>query len=1084
MKKIYLLCILFIAILLCGKVSAQVIDHGVVGYETRSATVSLSDMQAYDAAHPELRTNRKVFHDAEYSHQEFMNSRGLGNHNNNNQNQNNQSGHHIKDVQVVSPAPTITFDGEDDNGTLIPPDVSGAVGPNHVLTAHNQDVKITNKSGVQISSVTLDAFWSSVLPGGGTFDPKEVYDPYSNRYIMVTLGGGGANTSCVLIGVSATNDPTGTWHLFNILVDNTGTNWLDFPELGFNKNWIAVGGNLFGISSGTANGAALFVFNKGNLYNNTNSQHTLFESSLTNDFCVTPVNTLDANENSLFCLESWNGGNAQIMLHKITGTPAVPVLTVGVATITGTIPWQVPSSTNFGTQLGSGIQIDCGDDRLTSGVYRNHRLWTSHNAYLPATGNPNRCSSEWWQVDTAGNIVQNSTIDDNTGAIFHFYPSVAVNANNDALIGYSTTGASIHPSSAYSYRAHTDAINTFESTYTYQPGMNIYTKDFGSGRYRWGDYSYAMVDPSNDQDFWTVTEYAEATADTWGTWWAKVATCVVPSQPPTIFGPTSFCSSNLTPTYYSIAPLAGATSYTWTVTGTGWTHIASTVDSVLVTPGSGTGTITVRGNDSCGSGIVQTITITIVNGAPAQPGAISGVTSVCAGDVQTYAVSLVTGATSYTWTLPNGWTCTSLTNSITVTVGSVSGNISVTADNGCGSSTASTLAVNLPTAPTATSPVNINCGATATLTASGNPTLNWFNVSTGGNSLGAGTTYVTPPLNASTTYYVESDPGSPFDHCPPFNENFGTGGYFTGSNAHADVFNVNVPCTLVSVDVDAQGAGNRTINLLNSALTVINSITVNVPNGLSTVTLNFPLSVGTGYELSCGDGVNGTNLYRNATGAAFPYNDVNGYISITGNDIPDNVHYYYFYNWKLQVPGCTSARTPVTVLINGITSAFTYTQNGNTFTFTNTSTGATTYLWHFGDGNSSNLTNPVHTYLTNGAYVVTLIATNAGCSDSTSQTILVSTTGINLVTSFTSLNVYPNPVNDNQLTINLNTPDAGKQWTIKLFDVLGQTVYSDNLTSVIGANQKDLNLSKLNNGIYFIELQNNGEKLIRRISKE
>lgn len=53
-----------------------------------------------------------------------------------------------------------------------------------------------------------------------------------------------------------------------------------------------------------------------------------------------------------------------------------------------------------------------------------------------------------------------------------------------------------------------------------------------------------------------------------------------------------------------------------------------------------------------------------------------------------------------------------------------------------------------------------------------------------------------------------------------------------------------------------------------------------------------------------------------------------------------------------------------------------------TVNFTNASTGAATYKWDFGDGNSSSASNPVHTYTTSGTFSVTLIVTNAnGCSD-------------------------------------------------------------------------------------------------------
>lgn len=56
--------------------------------------------------------------------------------------------------------------------------------------------------------------------------------------------------------------------------------------------------------------------------------------------------------------------------------------------------------------------------------------------------------------------------------------------------------------------------------------------------------------------------------------------------------------------------------------------------------------------------------------------------------------------------------------------------------------------------------------------------------------------------------------------------------------------------------------------------------------------------------------------------------------------------------------------------------------NNNQFTFNNTSSGANTYLWDFGDGITSSVQNPSHTYSLAGNYSIKLIATNNfGCSD-------------------------------------------------------------------------------------------------------
>jgi len=94
---------------------------------------------------------------------------------------------------------------------------------------------------------------------------------------------------------------------------------------------------------------------------------------------------------------------------------------------------------------------------------------------------------------------------------------------------------------------------------------------------------------------------------------------------------------------------------------------------------------------------------------PAQPAAVSGNPKVCAGSSQNYSVSPVSGATSYTWVLPPGWTGSSSTNSITVQAGNNSGNLSVTANNNCGSSNARTLAISTSAPVLTLSPTHVSC---------------------------------------------------------------------------------------------------------------------------------------------------------------------------------------------------------------------------------------------------------------------------------------------------------------------------------------------------------------------------------------
>jgi PKD repeat protein len=61
--------------------------------------------------------------------------------------------------------------------------------------------------------------------------------------------------------------------------------------------------------------------------------------------------------------------------------------------------------------------------------------------------------------------------------------------------------------------------------------------------------------------------------------------------------------------------------------------------------------------------------------------------------------------------------------------------------------------------------------------------------------------------------------------------------------------------------------------------------------------------------------------------------------------------------------------------------------NGLTVTFTNTSQNANTFHWTFGDGDTSNVANPVHTYADGGAYTVTLVVTNECGSNTISKLV-------------------------------------------------------------------------------------------------
>jgi hypothetical protein len=440
-----------------------------------------------------------------------------------------------------SPAPSANFLACEDNGTVIPPDTHGAAGPNHLMVTVNSQVRIQSRTGSTLSSVSLNNFWAS-LGNPSTFDPRVFYDSANSRWIITAVANSRSPSSAVLIGVSKTNDPTGAWSLYKVTADTAGTTWADYPTLGFNKNWIVVQVNMFTNSSNSFSRSQFFAFNKSDLYAGGAGAFTRL-SDTSGGFSSCPAQTFDNNLNTMFLVEDWNGnssGSGFLRVSTITGSVGAEVLNLGVSFPSAAAPWaDFTSSSNFAPQAGSTQKIANGDSRMYSVVYRNGSLWSTHTIFYP-NNNATRASVQVWELDGASFAVkQRMTVDDPSGQNFHAYPGLAVNKNNDVLVGYTRFSTSSFASGFYSFRLGTDPSNTLQSPQLLKAGEAPYFKTFSGTTNRWGDYSNASVDPVNDTDFWTIQEYAASASggtDRWGTWWGKVvpAAATTPAQTWTI----------------------------------------------------------------------------------------------------------------------------------------------------------------------------------------------------------------------------------------------------------------------------------------------------------------------------------------------------------------------------------------------------------------------------------------------------------------------------------------------------------------------------------------------------------------------
>jgi hypothetical protein len=445
------------------------------------------------------------------------------------------------DLRVPSfPILGVNFLGLLANGTTNPPDTHGAVGPSHVMTMLNSQVHIQTKTGVGVSGwpVDLEAFWA---PAGGEeffFDPRIIYDSNTGRWLATVL-----SEFAIHLAIHPGPDPSaGSWSFFTIPADPTDAHFPDFPDIGCNVNWIALTVIMYNIAADALAGSAMWAIERPIPLAGPAVVHTFptgFDSvggafGLSLRPCLTfdPVDTLYIVDNSDFV--DGATGLALLRLSRLTGPVNAPVWSVQPGSDHGSSGlFSVPAANDFlydppdAAQLGTATRIATNNGKMLEAIFRNGHVWCTHHGGFPVPAN-SQCSVFWYELDPQkmpAPILQAGVIDGGTD-VHHYYPSLAVDASDNMVVGFSRSHQGIYVQGAFTDRDAAMAPGTVGPVQVLKAGAATYE------RKRWGDYSATVIDPADDT-FWTFQEYIAAPGgglfNRWGTWWGQIDV-IVPVQ--------------------------------------------------------------------------------------------------------------------------------------------------------------------------------------------------------------------------------------------------------------------------------------------------------------------------------------------------------------------------------------------------------------------------------------------------------------------------------------------------------------------------------------------------------------------------
>ena len=367
--------------------------------------------------------------------------------------------------------------------------------------------------------------------------------------------------------------------------------------------------------------------------------------------------------------------------------------------------------------------------------------------------------------------------------------------------------------------------------------------------------------------------------------------------------------------------------------------------------------------------------------------------------------------------------------------------------------------------------------------------VNWFEEPLGADPVSSDEAFITPPLNASTTYYAEAVYTVPVGEKDP-----GVGETFLLDTVDLGMrFEAIITLNLKAVTVHVVETGGRVFSLRNQSGDLVKS-SVKFINDVGEVRVPLDWEVEPGiYDLII---QGGKPLVSNSDGADYPYTIDNIFtITRTTDNQGFSGAWYYFYDWEIEfVEPC--GRTPITVDVgpSGDAPVASFSPSADVVNvadntvidFTNASQNGTTYAWNFGDNNTSDDESPSHTYSLSGEYTVSMVATAAdGCSDAALHLIVVEEDDFVLLASDVSpeaenVAVFPNPITD-QLTVHVDLATV-RSIALRLTDTSGRIVHTEEFDSIQNG-QLRLPTADLPEGVYFLLVDMETEASVWKVVK-
>lgn len=391
-----------------------------------------------------------------------------------------------------------------------------------IVSVINSNIFYFKSDGTGLGNISLDAWAQPLGLTGSKYDPRALYDPIHDRFIVACLNGFENTTSAIIVGFSETNDPTGNWNLYSLPGDpNLDTLWTDYPIMALTEHELFITGNLLRNNEPWQTGFAeslCWQIDLDNAYSGDSLDTRLwfdvnFGNGRIRNLCPVQGGSNPDGTNLYFVSNrNFAVANDTVFIMEITDTlNASNVQFLVDYALTDVDYGMPPNAVQQFTQL-----LATNDARWLDAIIENGNIQFVGNCLAPSTG---LCAVYHGTIaDVAGaRTVTGTILTDSTRD--YGYPGIAwagmAPGSDEAMIVVNYTGTSTKTSYGMIYYDPLVGYSDVADAKVGQSYINVI-----SGVDRWGDYTGIQTKYNEPGVVWSAATWGKFNREG-GTWIAE-----------------------------------------------------------------------------------------------------------------------------------------------------------------------------------------------------------------------------------------------------------------------------------------------------------------------------------------------------------------------------------------------------------------------------------------------------------------------------------------------------------------------------------------------------------------------------------